>query len=272
MKRVSIVFLAAVFLTASLAGSASAASVASIWQRNTGDGPGLWSDSANWDAVGGVPVADTTVVRTAKNAALLAEMQVTGDQTIGLGLRHGYNDVVTTQGPLLRIMNGGTLSQAGGTRVYLAYTSNADMTIDAGGAATFTHRLYVGQGLGTTANLDISGTLNVLNNNLYVGNDGIGLISVLDGGVLNLGAPGRLLFTGAAGSRLDLFDTGKIVFAGSVRGGANGLLPSIYGDGLLGNVETNYDAGLDVTTITVIPEPATMILLGLGGLLIRKRR
>ena len=40
----------------------------------------------------------------------------------------------------------------------------------------------------------------------------------------------------------------------------------------LGAIEAVYTADGDFTTITAIPEPATMMLLGLGGLLIRRKK
>ena len=51
---------------------------------------------------------------------------------------------------------------------------------------------------------------------------------------------------------------------------ASGL---ITGYGGQGEVLTHYDSGLDKTVVTAIPEPATIALLGLGGLsLLRRRR
>ncbi len=266
MKRVSVVFVVAVLLTASLA------SAASIWQRETADGPGNWNDPLNWDA-GGVPTSLTNVVRTATNTEYLAEIQVTDAQTFGMALRHGYNELAqATVGPLLTIENGGTLSQSGATptRSYVGYWSNAQMIVEAGGVFTTDHRLYLGYKPGATGTVDIAGTVNVTSNKILIGDDGTGFLNVLDGGVLNV--RNYLSMTINSNSFLDIQGTGKVSAAGNYLTDAEALIAGgrIKGDGVAGGVIATYAD--DVTTITVIPEPATMILLGLGGLLIRKRR
>ena len=48
----------------------------------------------------------------------------------------------------------------------------------------------------------------------------------------------------------------------------------IYGDGVHGNVQATYHTSGDAAgyTVVAVPEPATIAMLGLGGLLLRKRK
>jgi len=264
MRRVSVVFLAAVLLTASMAS-------ASIWVRPTASGPGDWGDPLNWDVA--VPLASDTVTIVGQAPNNMAEAQVTDAQTFGTRLRLGNNN----PGAVIRVMNGGDLSAGpSGTRSYIGDSFDAQMIIDAGGIVTHNHRLYVGENVGVTGTLDISGTLNMtrpVGGNLYVGNDGVGLVNILDGGIVNLMVPGNLKLVGAAGSKLDIVGTGKIVFPGKVLGTAEPLLPSIYGDGILGGVHARYDSVNDVTLIKV-PEPVSgmLLLIGAASMLYRRRK
>ena len=69
-------------------------------------------------------------------------------------------------------------------------------------------------------------------------------------------------------SSLTMADNAMVVIYGDITGKIQGYID----DGLLINAQVALD-GQDNTVITFIPEPATMLLLGLGGLaLIRKKR
>jgi hypothetical protein len=61
-----------------------------------------------------------------------------------------------------------------------------------------------------------------------------------------------------------------LVLAGNISNMASYGNVTAY-DGI-GTFVYSYDSGSNLTTITAIPEPATIALLGLGGLLFRKRR
>ena len=282
-----------------LVGSAGAAS-STNWARPVASGVGNWNNVANWDPF--VPAGTETgtdpcgnpIYSTEDNGGLpgpgyvsrvkdlgLADIVVNTAEIYGKAIRHGYYEdgsganTSGTTAPLLTIQNGGSLAYSNGTESathsYIGHWSNAQMDIEFGGSFTGGKRLQIGYGPGATGTINVSGTLTNTLNNVFVGVDGVGLLTIEDGGVLNLkNSNNGLQISGT--SWLDLEGSGMIVVVGDYTGSADAdiLGGRMRGDGIVGNLIAVFDG--TYTTVTVIPEPATMILLGLGSILLRKRR
>ena len=190
----------------------------------------------------------------------------------------GNNNVCTG---FLTVNAGGTVNANGG---WLMVAGNSSVTgivnID-GGVLNSAGHLWAATGAGSTATIDITGGTITVGGMIGLGtvdavnpSGGTATLNVNEGGLLtlaNIHGQGTSIHTG---SSLNLFGTGRFEMAGDFLGHWNNTyIPSglVYGDGLAGNVIASYDSGADLTTV-VVPEPVSMLLLGLGGLLIRKRR
>jgi hypothetical protein len=164
--------------------------------------------------------------------------------------------------------------------------STGFININSGGVVNVASHLW--WGVTGTATIDISGTLQqnagilgLGTSNASTPSGGTATVNVLDGGLLALNniSSNESLPSIQPGSLLNISGTGQLTlpndFEGVIQDYAdNGL---IVGNGIVGNISiavTGTPEVDQVTTVTAIPEPSTLLLLGLGlgGLLIGKRR
>ncbi len=196
-------------------------------------------------------------------------------------------------GSSISIYNGGLLNIDGYARLANyddepAAGTLADSLIVDNGTLTVSQYLIAGPHGTMTVSLSGTGSINVTEYFKLGGASYSEALMTMTGGTLNcadliVGGDG-----GGAGS-LDLFDgiitaDTLVMNAGGFMDIAGGMLVldgnitdiTAYGDvmanGGTGTFDYEYDMVNDTTTITAVPEPATLALLGLGGLLFRKNR
>lgn len=193
-------------------------------------------------------------------------------------------------------VNGGNLISGAGGAATLGHNPGTygELNISAGDAQINT--LYLGyQGPGALimtggtmsvvnmqtaiyggATIDISGTANLNVTSFSLLPQGLQpiAISIAGNAIANFGVayesssgPWLPLDFSVAGRSCDVSENAQMVLAGMITN-----IPGITGNGILGNVNYDYDSVANTTTITAVPEPVTLILLGIGGLLARRRR
>ena len=235
---------------------------------------GLWSNPANW-VDGTVPTSlDWAKISNASNSLQTA--------TIGAGVNatSSKTHLGYTGGGVINIIDGGTLTTVGDDLLLAKNGGNGTLNLY-DGAISVGKDLEVGQGSGVT------GTLNMYAGTITVGDDfeiaqiaGTTGIVNLDGGTITLNG---------SGSQFNMYAGGSLNFGGLGNGSVSDGLLVIIGKDLTGAIGDDVAAGwitsdlgyVTVETVgadthvygNVIPEPATLGLLGLtGGAMVFMRR
>ena len=272
-KNVLKVVLVAVLCLA----STGLASTVITW-TNGDPGDSSYNTPGNWDT-GVVPNVwwDTEVVVNG-GGAVVHESGFNQNLAAWIGFT-GAGQLDVTGGTLVAGYNGTDTYGQGG---WLAIGHTADGVVNVSAADLWVNNdMHVGSIGGANGELNITSG-NVWAKTLQVGNlGGNGQINI-SGGALQLMHRADAYNTasaitiGALGN-VDLTDAGEIFHWGDATAGfawlsdpANGNLLTAYGGA--GAVNYEYVAEGDYTRVWAVPEPATMMLLGLGSLLIRRKR
>jgi|GEM_PF-6597559 len=249
-----------------LIGMLSTYATAANWD-NGALGSDSWTDAANWQG-DVLPAGANTWMDNSDTAVI----NVGDTGNVGMFFPQGSG------GGTADLTIQGTLNTTGRIRIADAINSNGIITID-GGTLNVPDHMYVGSAY-LAGNISASGTLVVKNGGVvnqtangyglkvpahYADSNTSGLIELFDGIIHTVD-----LYIGATG--LVKVGAGSIIIEGNEFTEMNnyknaGLLVPMNP---LDTIDVSYDG--DFTTITSVPEPATMALLGLGGLFIKKRK
>jgi len=285
-----------------LTGSAGAATA--IWNGPTGSA-GDWAVGSNWGG-SGTPASgnDTYTFRAASTAQSIITVSTTGNAALRffIGQTNSTipNGVTATSSDVLLTINAGADLRSGRDTMAYSIKTGSKSVIDIYGtfnpcfASSAGLALNVASGTGAVSTdvvhvrgggmLNVgtagtgatqSGTLNIA----AVGS-GTGTVNIYSNGIANV----RTGYAIGANGKLYLENTGKIWIVGNVTGAvsADVLAGKIAPMALPGTTGVAYgydptkvlgNAAAGATWVVGVPEPATVVLLGLGSLLFyRKRR
>ena len=182
----------------------------------------------------------------------------------------------------LTVNNGGRVEVE---RILWAANENSDGVINVNTGGEIEVDLHLWWGVTGTATANISGTLTQTGGILGLGTSdavnpsgGTATVNILDGGLLALNniSSAAGLPSIQPGSLIDITGSGQLTLPGDFEGVLNDYANAgkIVGDGGSTPLTIDRVKNPGFTTAYIIPEPATLLLLGLGlgGVLIGRRR
>jgi hypothetical protein len=264
MRRVPILFTLA--LLSCLAVSAPAAIIYNQWDGSAGTSN--WNTATNW-ALDYVPFSDNGTNRI-KAGFKTATGPVLGVETQNAEAWQGIIGGADGLGVLT--VSGGRLTTGDYIIMGNAATETGTLNMNSGNITTTGH-FYVGFNGPGTVYME-SGTINV--GNIFGIAEKAVATSVgrvyLHGGTITA-TNFQMENSGAiATGLLEIANNGKLIVNGNVVSKVNGYIGNSLITGVGGAVQVVYDSGTNKTSVFV-PEPVTIILLGLGSLgLIRRRQ
>ncbi len=217
----------------------------------------------------GVDEKGTLVIANGGGLTTVGGSGQNGNVTIGQGNNPaGTGTMLVESGGVLNVGN------------ILYHGINAEGTSNINGMVNVSSHLWTGWGAGTigTINVNDGGGLNVsgmlgLN---WQDNGALGFLNINNGGIVNLAQIHSSGNSIRGDSLLTIAGTGMLTKTGNFVNVINQQYidtGKIVGDGGLELVVT-HDSILDLTTVTVIPEPGSLMMVGLAGLglMMRRRR
>jgi len=264
-------YLVCLVLLLGVAGSASA----QTYHWWTGAVDNAWNDPGNWDC-GLVPdqatlVSDAfinldgvpCVIDGTQPCANSQWLTVSFDTPAQLDIVAGGQMGTTIWGPGEMFV---------GAHPSGANTANGVVNIDGVGTVARPEGLRIGIGPDPGA-----GTVNVTGGAEFIsGHWGTrigsrGTVNLIDGTMTVEGNAGTEGMTILPGGLLDICGSSVLYLSTDVTADVDAWVASgvMTGDGIVGNLIRTFDGEW---TVVQLPEPATMMLLGLGGLLLRRRR
>jgi len=220
-----------------------------------------WPADAGWVPTLGVPTAADTIHLNRPGYPILVN---TGTAGVGAVLNVGYWADHSLE------VTGGSIAIGGDISVGIGGTDNDGLLTVSGGLISAGGAFAVGgdnpwSGTGATGLLDMSdGAINVVGN-LQIGKYAISTGTVnLSGGIITAAS-----IEMTANGLLDITGTGKVVLLGD----QTVLVGGYIGSGWISG-QANYMTSGEYTgnTLITVPEPVTLFLLGVGGLIISRRR
>ena len=267
----------------------------------TSEGWGLNPNNDGSPGIGLPGAADDARINWGGNTVTV-DTAITGVSKVQIGVDESGNVVVESGGVLTgnRVYAGHNNANATGTLtvndggivnvgdILWAANNDSDGLIDINSGGVVTVGSHLWWGVSGTATIDISGSITQTGGILGLGTSnastpggGTATVNVLDGGLLALNniSSADGLPSIQPGSLLNIIGTGQVTvpndFVGVLTDYA--IADKLAGNGVpgLSNLVIDFDiTNPGFTTVTTIPEPSTLLLLGLGlgGVLIRRRR